>query len=214
MTMDTSEKGFLESVGYSLLIRDGFTLGRGHASSWRPRPCPDPGLRCSSSHATVGEDLGEADVPGRPTGQGTLPGNRSSRSDREAWHVLDVPGKGIDDLGCHLNSSGLFPAGDHARTPGARPPVRGHPWAWIRQVRRQRPKRQQSHLVLFVNGLLVITAELKHPAQGQMVEHVRWRNTSMTATPKEPPSPGAAWSALLPDTDLVFAESPTFSGGK
>lgn len=125
--------------------------------------------------------------------------------------TLDVLRKGVDDLGCHFELAYFQPETtlneEHARLHEA------NMFIVMRQVHYSEKKDNSLDLVLFVNGLPVITAELKTPLKGQSVKEavVQYK---LDRDPREPLFQFRRCLAhFAVDTDLVFMTT-RLEGGK
>lgn len=116
--------------------------------------------------------------------------------------TLDVLRKGIIDLGCKFDlaffkpESGLNEEHQHLHASNI--------LSVMRQVHYSKQNNNSIDLVLFLNGLPIITAELKNPLQSQNVQHAvaQYRHDR---DPKEPLLAfGRCLAHFAVDTDLVY----------
>ena len=161
--MDTSEKDFETGV-FSYLAINGYVCR--DASGYDRALCLDTDVLFQFLYATqakvweklklqYGEQVKERFLK-------RLAGQIEKRG------TLDVLRKGVDDLGCHFELAYFQPEStlneEHARLHQAN--ILGV----MRQVHYSEKNDNSLDLVLFINGLPVITAELKTPLKGQTVQ--------------------------------------------
>ncbi|RJQ30103.1 MAG: type I restriction endonuclease subunit R [Peptococcaceae bacterium] len=116
--------------------------------------------------------------------------------------TLDVLRKGIKDYGCKFQLAYFAPASalnvEHVRA------YRGNILSVIRQLKYSEKSEKSLDLVLFLNGLPVVTAELKNHLTGQTVEDAV-RQYRKDRNPREPLlSFGRCLVHLAVDDDLVY----------
>ena len=204
--MDTSEKDFETGV-FSYLASNGYVC-RG-VSGYERALCLDTDALFQFLYATqakvweklklqYGEQVKERFLK-------RLAGQIEKRG------TLDVLRKGVDDLGCHFELAYFQPEStlneEHARLHQAN--ILGV----MRQVHYSEKNDNSLDLVLFVNGLPVITAELKTPLKGQTVQDA----VAQYKHDRDPKEPLFAFRRCLAhfavDTDLVFMTT-RLQGGK
>jgi len=97
--------------------------------------------------------------------------------------LLDVLRGGVKDSGCHFTMACFRPAS------GLNEEVRrlyeGNGFSVVRQLKYSAKNENSLDLVLFLNGLPILTAELKNPLTGQTVEHAI-RQYRADRNPREP----------------------------
>lgn len=116
--------------------------------------------------------------------------------------TLDVLRKGVIDLGCKFDLACFRPETglnqEHERL------CRANTFSVIRQLRYSEKNANSIDLVLFLNGLPILTAELKNPETGQTVQHAikQYKNDR---DPKEPLLHfGRCLAHFAVDTDLAY----------
>ncbi len=195
--MDTSEKDFETGV-FSYLAINGYVCR--DASGYDRALCLDTDVLFQFLYATqakvweklklqYGEQVKERFLK-------RLAGQIEKRG------TLDVLRKGVDDLGCHFELAYFQPEStlneEHARLHQAN--ILGV----MRQVHYSEKNDNSLDLVLFINGLPVITAELKTPLKGQTVQDA----VAQYKHDRDPKEPLFAFRRCLAhfavDTDLVF----------
>lgn len=87
--------------------------------------------------------------------------------------VIEVLRKGVDDMGVHLDL--LFPKPTSGRNQDAENKYNNSVLSVIRQVHFSLQSNESVDLVLFVNGIPVLTIELKNPLSGQKYEDAIWQ---------------------------------------
>ncbi|NNJ09164.1 type I restriction endonuclease subunit R [Chloroflexales bacterium ZM16-3] len=116
--------------------------------------------------------------------------------------TLDILRKGVVDMGCSFSLAYFRPEtglnAEHQRR------YRANLLSVTRQVRYSLKNENSLDLVLFLNGLPIITAELKNPLKQQTVEHAV-RQYRQQRDPKEPLfALGRCLAHFAVDTDLVY----------
>jgi type I restriction enzyme, R subunit len=120
----------------------------------------------------------------------------------ETRGTLDVLRRGITDLGCHFDLAYFRPETtmneEHARL------YKANIISVVRQLKYSQKNDNSIDLVLFVNGLPVITAELKNPLKGQDFKDAIWQYRN----DRDPKEPLLAFKRCLAhfavDTDLAY----------
>lgn len=101
----------------------------------------------------------------------------------ETRGTLDLLRRGVTDLGCHFDLAYFRPETtmneEHARL------YKANIISVVRQLKYSQKNDNSIDLVLFVNGLPVITAELKNPLKGQDFKDAIWQYRN-DRDPKEP----------------------------
>jgi len=161
--MDTSEKDF-ETVIFTYLAANGYTPR--DDSSYDRALCLDPDALFEFLYATQAKTWEKLKLQHGEQAKERFLKRLSDQIEKRG--TLDVLRKGVDDLGCHFDLAYFHPETtlneEHARLHEAN--ILGV----MRQVHYSRQSENSLDLVLFVNGLPVITAELKTPLKGQTVE--------------------------------------------
>jgi len=120
----------------------------------------------------------------------------------ETRGTLDVLRRGVTDFGCHFDLAYFRPETtmneEHARL------YKANIISVVRQLKYSQKSDSSIDVVLFVNGLPVITAELKNPLKGQSVENAIWQYRN----DRDPKEPLLAFKRCLAhfavDTDLAY----------
>ena len=120
----------------------------------------------------------------------------------ESRGTLNVLRRGVTDLGCHFDLAYFQPETtmneEHARL------YKANIISVVRQLKYSQKNENSIDLVLFVNGLPVITAELKNPLKGQNVQNAIWQYRN----DRDPKEPLLAFKRCLAhfavDTDLAY----------
>lgn len=120
----------------------------------------------------------------------------------ETRGTLDVLRRGVTDLGCHFDLAYFRPETtmneEHARL------YKANIITVVRQLKYSQKNENSIDVVLFVNGLPVITAELKNPLKGQNVQNAIWQYRN----DRDPKEPLLAFKRCLAhfgvDTDLAY----------
>jgi len=120
----------------------------------------------------------------------------------QARGTLDVLHRGIEDLGCHFDLAYFRPETgfneEHKRKYNA------NIFSIMRQVKFSGKHEKSLDLVIFLNGLPIITAELKEPLKGQNVQN-GVKQYKYDRDPKEPLFKfGRCLAHFAVDTDLVY----------
>jgi len=120
----------------------------------------------------------------------------------QARGTLDVLHKGITDLGCKFELAYFRPETgfneEHRRKYNA------NIFSIMRQVKYSDKHEKSLDLVIFLNGLPIITAELKNPLKGQNVQN-GVKQYKYDRDPKEPLFQfGRCLAHFVVDTDLVY----------
>jgi type I restriction enzyme R subunit len=203
--MDTSEKDF-ESAIFADLTANGY-VGR-EACAYDRALCLDPDSLFQFLYATQAKTWEKLRLQ-----HGELAKERFLKrlaGQIEKRGTLDVLRKGVDDLGCHFELAHFQPETslneEHARLHQAN--ILGV----MRQVRYSENSDKSLDLVLFVNGLPVITAELKTPLKGQTVQEA----VAQYKHDRDPKEPLFQFRRCLAhfavDTDLVFMTTRLLGG--
>jgi type I restriction enzyme R subunit len=204
--MDTSEKDF-ETAIFTYLAANGFT-GR-DAPSYDRALCLDPGALFQFLFSTQAKTWEKLKL--QHGGQAKERFLKRLAGQIETRGTLDVLRKGVDDLGCHFELAYFQPETtlneEHARLHGAN--ILGV----MRQVHYSERNDNSLDLVLFVNGLPVVTAELKTPLKGQTVQDA----VAQYKHGRDPREPLFQFRRCLAhfavDTDLAFMTT-RLQGGK
>ena len=204
--MDTSEKDFETSI-FTYLTANGFT-GR-DASSYDRALCLDPDALFQFLYSTQAKTWEKLTLQHGLQAKERFLKRLSGQIEKRG--TLDVLRKGVDDLGCHFELAYFHPEStlneEHARLHEAN--ILGV----MRQVRYSAQNDKSLDLVLFVNGLPVITAELKTPLKGQTVQDA----VAQYKHDRDQREPLFAFRRCLAhfavDTDLVFMTT-RLQGGK
>ncbi|MGC9945187.1 MAG: type I restriction endonuclease [Bryobacteraceae bacterium] len=162
--MDTSEKDFETGI-FTYLAANGYTPR--DDSSYDRALCLDPDALFEFLYATQAKTWEKLKLQHGEQAKERFLKRLSDQIEKRG--TLDVLRKGVDDLGCHFDLAYFHPETtlneEHARLHEAN--ILGV----MRQVHYSRQNDNSLGLVLFVNGLPVVTAELKTPLKGQTVEH-------------------------------------------
>jgi type I restriction enzyme R subunit len=204
--MDTSEKDFETGI-FSFLTGSGFT-GR-DAANYDRALCLDPDSLFQFLYATQAKTWEKLKLQHGEQAKERFLKRLAGQIEKRG--TLDVLRKGIDDLGCHFDLAYFQPEStlneEHARLHEAN--ILGV----MRQVHYSAQNDSSLDLVLFVNGLPVITAELKTPLKGQTVQVA----VAQYKHDRDPREPLFAFRRCLAhfavDTDLVFITT-RLQGGK
>ena len=195
--MDTSEKDF-ETAVFSYLASNGYVCR--DASGYDRASCLDTDALFQFLYATQAKTWEKLKLQyGEQVKERFL---KRLAGQIEKRGTLDVLRKGVDDLGCHFELAYFQPEStlneEHARLHLAN--ILGV----MRQVHYSEKNDNSLDLVLFVNGLPVITAELKTPLKGQTVQDA----VAQYKHDRDPKEPLFAFRRCLAhfavDTDLVF----------
>jgi type I restriction enzyme R subunit len=129
----------------------------------------------------------------------------------QARGALDVFHKGITDLGCHFDLAYFRPETgfneEHRRKYNA------NIFSIMRQVKYSTKNEKSLDLVIFLNGLPIMTAELKNPLKGQNVQN-GVKQYKYDRDPKEPLFQfGRCLVHFSVDTDLVYMTTQLKGGG-
>lgn len=208
--MDTSEKDFEATVQQALLNpAEAGIAGDGDMVGYRERKpeqydralCLDTGVLLDfiyASQSPVWEKLkqqhGEAQVKSRFLKRLT--------SEIEKRGTLDVLRNGIVDLGCKFALAYFRP--ETALNVEHQQLYNANVLSVTRQVHYSKQNENSLDLVLFLNGLPIITAELKNPFKGQTVQNAvaQYRHDR---DPKEPLFAfGRCVAHFAVDPDLIF----------
>ena len=204
--MDTSEKDFETGI-FSFLTGSGFT-GR-DAANFDRALCLDPDSLFQFLYATQAKTWEKLKVQHGELAKERFLHRLAGQIQKRG--TLDVLRKGVDDLGCHFELAFFHPETtlneEHARLHEAN--ILGV----MRQVYYSERNDSSLDLVLFVNGLPVITAELKTPLKGQTVQDA----VAQYKYDRDPREPLFQFRRCLAhfavDTDLVFMTT-RLQGGK
>ncbi|MCZ2112927.1 MAG: DEAD/DEAH box helicase family protein [Anaerolineae bacterium] len=204
--MDTSEKDF-ETTVFEHLCQHGFV--RREREKYDRQLCLDPEALFSFLYSTQAKTWEKLKTQhGEQVKERFL---RRLTSEIESRGTLDVLRKGVTDLGCKFDLAYFRPESklneEHNRLYDA------NLIGVMRQVRYSDRNDNSLDLVLFVNGLPVITAELKTPLKGQTVQDAvaQYR---FDRDPKEPLFRfGRCLAHFAVDTDLAFMTTH-LRGGK
>lgn len=196
--MDTSEKDFEATVEAHLLAHDYIQRA---PQAYDRAACLDAELLWQFLYTTqpktwekLKQQHGEAHVKDRFLKR--LTGEIEKRG------TLDVLRKGVTDLGCKFDLAYFKPESglnqEHQNLHAA------NILSVVRQVRYSKQNNNSIDLVLFLNGLPIITAELKNPLQGQNVQDA----VQQYRTDRDPKEPlltfGRCLAHFAIDTDLVY----------
>ena len=204
--MDTSEKDFETGI-FSYLAGNGYLCR--DASGYDRSLCLDSEALFQFLYATQAKTWEKLKLQhGEQVKERFL---KRLAGQLEKRGTLDVLRKGVDDLGCHFELAYFQPETtlnqEHARLHEAN--ILGV----MRQVHYSEKNDSSLDLVLFVNGLPVITAELKAPLKGQTVQDA----VAQYKRDRDPKEPLFAFRRCLAhfavDTDLVFMTT-RLQGGK
>lgn len=195
--MDTSEKDFEGRVEAHLLAT-GYTK-RDPAKYDRAR-CLDPDMLFDFLFAT------------QPKAWEKLKGQHGDQvkerflkrlvNEIETRGTLDVLRKGVTDLGCKFDL--YYPAPETTLNAEHQSLYQANLFTVIRQLRYSQKNENSLDLVLFLNGLPILTAELKNELKGQNVQDAvkQYRHDR---DPKEPLFKlGRCLAHFAVDTDLVY----------
>src|ERR1017187_4938738 len=204
--MDTSEKDF-ETAIFTYLTGHGFT-GRDRTSYDRAL-CLDPDALFQFLYATQANTWEKLKLQHAEQAKERFLKRLSGQIEKRG--TLDLLRKGVDDLGCHFDLAYFHPEStlneEHARLHEV------NLLGGMRQVHYSERNENSLDLVLFVNGLPVITAELKTPLKGQTVKEA----VAQYKYERDPAEPLFAFRRCLAhfavDTDLVFMTT-RLQGGK
>ena len=195
--MDTSEKNFETSI-FEYLAARGYVAR--DDSQYDRALCLDPDALFQFLFATQPKTWEKLKVQhGEQVGQKFL---QRLASQIEKRGTLDVLRKGIDDVGCHFDLTYFQPETtlneEHRRL------YQCNLLGVMRQVHYSQRNDNSLDLVLFVNGLPVVTAELKTQFKGQNVQDA----VAQYKHDRDPNEPLLAFRRCLThfavDTDLVF----------
>ena len=195
--MDTSEKGFESSI-FGFLASTGYVAR--DPGSYDRTLCLDSVALFQFLYATQAKAWEKLKVQhGEQVKERFL---KRLAGQVEQRGTLDVLRKGVDDLGCHFELAYFEPETtlneEHARL------HRANILGVTRQVRYSERNENSLDVVLFVNGLPVITAELKTPLKGQTVKEA----VEQYKSDRDPKEPLFAFRRCVAhfavDTDLVF----------
>ncbi|HUQ92328.1 MAG TPA: type I restriction endonuclease [Bryobacteraceae bacterium] len=195
--MDTSEKDF-ETTVFEHLCENGYV--RREREKYDRQLCLDSEILFSFLYATQPQTWERLKTQhGEQVKERFL---RRLTGEIEARGTLDVLRKGVVDLGCKFDLAYFRPESslneEHSRL------YEGNLLGAMRQVRYSGKNENSLDVVLFVNGLPVITAELKTPLKGQTVQDAvaQYRLDRDT---KEPLFRfGRCLAHFAVDTDLAF----------
>jgi type I restriction enzyme R subunit len=204
--MDTSEKDF-ETAILTYLTSHGFT-GR-DASNYDRALCLDSDALFQFLYSTQAKTWEKLTLQHGEQAKEQFLKRLAGQIEKRG--TLDVLRKGVDDLGCHFELAYFHPETtlneEHARLHEAN--ILGV----MRQVHYSARNDNSLDLVLFVNGLPVITAELKTPLKGQNVQNA----VAQYKYDRDPKEPLFQFRRCLAhfavDTDLVFMTT-RLQGGK
>ncbi|MCC6392898.1 MAG: type I restriction endonuclease subunit R, partial [Bryobacterales bacterium] len=195
--MDTSEKDFETSV-FEHLCRSGYAPRGGE--KYDRQLCLDPEALFSFLYATQAKTWDKLKTQhGEQVKERFL---RRLTGEIESRGTLDVLRRGVTDLGCKFDLAYFRPEStlneEHNRL------YEANMTGVMRQVRYSEKNENSLDLVLFVNGLPVITAELKTPLKGQTVKNAV-EQYQLDRDPKEPLFRfGRCLAHFAVDTDLAF----------
>jgi type I restriction enzyme R subunit len=120
----------------------------------------------------------------------------------ETRGTLDVLRRGVTDLGCHFDLAYFRPETtmneEHARL------YKANIISVVRQLKYSQKSDSSIDVVLFVNGLPVITAELKNPLKGQSVENAIWQYRNDRDTKEPLLAFRRCLAHFAVDTDLAY----------
>ena len=204
--MDTSEKDFETGI-FSYLAGSGYACR--DASSYDRTLCLDTEALFQFLYATQAKAWEKLKVQHGEQAKERFVKRLAGQIEKRG--TLDILRKGVDDLGCHFELAYFRPETtlneEHARLYGSN--ILGV----MRQVHYSEKNDNCLDLVLFVNGLPVITAELKTPLKGQTVKNA----VEQYKYDRDPKEPLFAFRRCLAhfavDTDLVFMTT-RLQGGK
>jgi type I restriction enzyme R subunit len=204
--MDTSEKDFEGGIS-SYLASNGY-ISR-DASSYDRALCLDSEALFQFLYATQAKTWEKLKLQHGDQARERFLKRLAGQIEKRG--TLDVLRKGVDDLGCHFELAYFQPESalneEHARLHEAN--ILGV----MRQVHYSEKNDNSLDLVLFVNGLPLITAELKTPLKGQTVQEA----VAQYKHDRDPREPLFAFRRCLAhfavDTDLVFMTT-RLRGGK
>ncbi len=129
----------------------------------------------------------------------------------EARGALDVLRKGITDLGCKFDFAYFQP--ESTLNPDHEKLYQGNIFSVMRQVHYSTKNENSIDVMLFLNGLPIITAELKNPLRHQTVEHAI-KQYKFDRDPKEPLlSFGRCLAHFAVDPEMIFMVSELKGGG-
>lgn len=120
----------------------------------------------------------------------------------ESRGTLDVLRRGVNDLGCKFDLACFQP--ETGLNEGHRRLYRANTFSVVRQLHYSQKNENSIDLVLFLNGLPIVTVELKNPETGQTVRHAikQYKNDR---DPKEPLLAfGRCLAHFAVDTDLAY----------
>lgn len=197
MTIDTSEKDFEATIEQHLL-ENGYTSRK--PDEYNRSLCLDQDILFDFIFATQPRTWEKLKVQ-----HGTEVKERFLRrliKQIESRGTLDVLRKGITDLGCKFELAYFKPETtlneEHRRLYNA------NILSVMRQARYSEKNENSIDLALFINGLPIITAELKNPLKGQTVEHAI-KQYRFDRDPREPLLKfGRCLAHFAIDTDLVY----------
>jgi len=204
--MDTSEKGFESSI-FGYLTATGYVAR--DSGNYDRALCLDPDALFQFLYAAQAKAWEKLKLQHGEQAKERFLKRLCGQIEKRG--TLDVLRKGIDDLGCHFELAYFQPETtlneEHARL------YQANILGVMRQVHYSEKNDNSLDLVLFVNGLPVITAELKTPLKGQDVKDA----VAQYKLSRDPKEPLFAFRRCLAhfaaDTDLVFMTT-RLQGGK
>jgi len=195
--IDTSEKDFEDRV-VAYLADHNFTQRL--PEQYDRSQCLDPGALFDFIYATQAKQWEKLKAQhGEQVKERFL---KRLAKEIETRGTLDVMRRGVTDLGCHFDLAYFRPETtmneEHARL------YKANIISVVRQLKYSQQNENCIDLVLFVNGLPVITAELKNPLKGQNVQNAIWQYRN----DRDPKEPLLAFKRCLAhfavDTDLAL----------
>lgn len=195
--VDTSERNFEETIEEHLLAND---YRRSREEHYDRRLCIDIEALFDFLYTTQPQRWEQLKIQhGEEIKERFL---KRLTEEIESRHTLDVLRKGVTDLGCKFEMAYFRPETtwneEHRRLYNA------NILSVHRQLHYSEKNESSLDLVLFLNGLPIITVELKNPLKGQNVENAirQYRHDRETREPLFTFGRCLAHFAL--DTDLAF----------
>lgn len=216
--MDISEKNFEATIEKSLLAKpdlgssDPYAPGgyrKRSATDYHRGLCMDADIVLDFLYATQPKEWEKLKQHHGPDVKNRFLQRLASEISKRG--TLDVLRKGVKDSGCKFQLAFFRPAtGLNAETQKL---YEANQFSIIRQLHYSEKNENSIDIVLFLNGLPIITAELKNPLNGQTVQNAitQYRNDR---DPKEPLlSFGRCIAHFAVDPDLVYLTT-TLDGPK
>ena len=197
MTVDTSEKDFEATIEADLLA-SGFR--KRQPQDYDRALCLDPGPLFDFIRATQIRTWDKLKQQhGSEVKERFLKRLVRQIEDRG---TLDCLWKGVTDLGCHFDLAYFKP--ETGLNPEHQKLYSANAFSIVRQLRFSEKSEKSIDVGIFLNGIPILTAELKNPLKGQKVENAVWQYRK-DRDPREPLFRfGRCLAHFAVDPDLVF----------